>query len=307
MLKSLPKKVKIVEVGPRDGLQNEKKIVPTKDKLKFIFLLAKAGLKNIEATSFVSPERIPQMADAKEVVMSLKKEASLKDIHLPCLVPNLKGLKIAQSVGVKEIAVFSATSDTFNKKNINATMEESLKRLGPVMKEALSLGIKVRGYISTVFGCPYEGKISSEKLKRVLSFLTDEGAYEISLGDTIGHGHPLEVVTILEDLKKNFDIKSLAMHMHDTRGMALSNILASLEMGVEVFDSSAGGLGGCPYARGATGNCSTEELVYLFESMGISTGIDLDELVKASSFILDKVEKESPSKFYLAYKKECNV
>ena len=307
MLKALPEKVKIVEVGPRDGLQNEKTIVSTQDKIKFILLLAKSGLKSIEATSFVRHDKIPQMTDSKEVMVALQKENQFKNLHLPCLVPNLKGLEIAHSSGVKEIAVFSATSDTFNKKNINATVEESLARLDPVIEEALNLGMRVRGYISTVFGCPYEGKTKSlEKLKKVLSFYLDKGVYEVSLGDTIGHGNPLEVTSVLRELRKDFDIKFLAMHMHDTRGMALANILASLEMGITVFDSSAGGLGGCPYAKGASGNCATEELVYLFESMGISTGINLSELIKASSFILDKVKKEGPSKFFMAYKKENN-
>ena len=303
MLKNLPQKVKIVEVGPRDGLQNEKMVVATEDKIKFIFLLAESGLKNIEMTSFVRPDRIPQMTDAKEVVEALYKTDLKDNISLSCLIPNLKGLEVAANLGVKEIAVFSSTSDTFNKKNINSTVEESLAVIKPVVREALKLNIRVRAYISTVFGCPYEGKPKSyDTLKKLADFFVQEGAYELSLSDTVGHGNPLEVVDVLETLKSTIDRKNLSMHMHDTRGMALSNILTALEMGVSVFDASSGGLGGCPYAKGASGNCATEELVYLFESMGISTGVDMDKLRKASNFVLEKLERNSPSKFLQAYK-----
>ena len=303
MLKNLPQKVKIVEVGPRDGLQNEKLIVPTEDKVKFILLLGKSGLKNIEVTSFVRPDRIPQMTDAKQVIEALHKTDLKNTVNLSCLIPNLKGLEIAAKLGVEEIAVFSSTSDTFNKKNINSTVEESLTIIRPVVKEALNLNIRVRAYISTVFGCPYEGKPKSlDTLKKMVDFFAREGAYELSLSDTIGHGNPKEVVTVLEFLKDSIDRKNLAMHMHDTRGLALSNILAALEMGISTFDGSSGGLGGCPYAKGASGNCATEELVYLFESMGISTGVDINKLKEASSFALEKLERKSPSKFLQSYR-----
>ncbi|MEC8624172.1 MAG: hydroxymethylglutaryl-CoA lyase [Bdellovibrionota bacterium] len=303
MLKNLPQKVKIVEVGPRDGLQNEKLIVPTEDKVKFILLLGESGLKNIEVTSFVRPDRIPQMTDAKQVIEALQKTDLTNTVNLSCLIPNLKGLEAASKLGVKEIAVFSSTSDTFNKKNINSTVEESLTIIRPVVKEALKLNIRVRAYISTVFGCPYEGKPKSlDTLKRVVDFFVEAGAYELSLSDTIGHGNPKEVVSVLESLKDSVDRKNLAMHMHDTRGLALSNILTGLEMGISTFDGSSGGLGGCPYAKGASGNCATEELVYLFESMGISTGVDINKLKEASSFALEKLERKSPSKFLQAYK-----
>tara|TARA_Y100001954_G_scaffold239230_1_gene312162 strand:+ start:5106 stop:6020 length:915 start_codon:yes stop_codon:yes gene_type:complete len=303
MLKNLPQKVKIVEVGPRDGLQNEKLIVPTEDKVKFILLLGESGLKNIEVTSFVRPDRIPQMTDAKQVIEALQKTDLMNTVNLSCLIPNLKGLEAASKLGVKEIAVFSSTSDTFNKKNINSTVEESLTIIRPVVKEALKLNIRVRAYISTVFGCPYEGKPKSlDTLKRMVDFFVEAGAYELSLSDTIGHGNPKEVVSVLESLKDSVDRKNLAMHMHDTRGLALSNILTGLEMGISTFDGSSGGLGGCPYAKGASGNCATEELVYLFESMGISTGVDINKLKEASSFALEKLERKSPSKFLQAYK-----
>ena len=303
MLKNLPQKVKIVEVGPRDGLQNEKLIVPTEDKVKFILLLGESGLKNIEVTSFVRPDRIPQMTDAKQVIEALQKTDLINTVNLSCLIPNLKGLEAASKLGIKEIAVFSSTSDTFNKKNINSTVEESLTIIRPVLKEALELNIRVRAYISTVFGCPYEGKPKSlDTLKRMVDFFVEAGAYELSLSDTIGYGNPKEVVNVLESLKDSVDRKNLAMHMHDTRGLALSNILTGLEMGISTFDGSSGGLGGCPYAKGASGNCATEELVYLFESMGISTGVDINKLKEASSFALEKLERKSPSKFLQAYK-----
>ena len=303
MLNNLPNEVKIVEVGPRDGLQNEKLVVPTEDKVKFVLLLGESGLKNIEVTSFVRPDRIPQMTDAKEVIEALHKTDLKNTVNLSCLIPNLKGLEVASKLGVKEIAVFTSTSDSFNKKNINSTVKESLTIIQPVVREALKLNIRVRAYISTVFGCPYEGKPKNlDPLKRVADFFVKEGAYELSLSDTIGHGNPREVVSVLECLKDSIDRKNLAMHMHDTRGLALSNILTALEMGVSTFDGSSGGLGGCPYAKGASGNCATEELVYLFEFMGISTGVDISKLKEASSFVLEKLERKSPSKFLQAYK-----
>jgi hydroxymethylglutaryl-CoA lyase len=301
MLNNLPKKVRIVEVGPRDGLQNEKTIVSLEDKVTFIKMLSLAGLKEIEASSFVRAEKIPQMSDGMELYSELVNDGALKNTKLISLVPNEKGLDNALSVGVKEIAVFTATSNTFNQKNINATVDESLKRIDGVMNRANKEGLKTRAYISTVFGCPYEGKTSIAELKRVAYHLENLGVYEISLGDTIGVANPLQVKETIEFLKADFNLDFLAMHFHDTRGMAVANILASLEMGITSFDSSAGGLGGCPYAKGASGNVATEDLVYLFSNMGIETGVDMEKLAEASSFILGKLSKTSASKNLTAY------
>lgn len=301
MLNQLPAKVRIVEVGPRDGLQNEKTIVSLEDKVTFIKMLKASGLNEIEATSFVRAEKIPQMSDGVELYEALKKEDSLKGAKLISLVPNEKGLDNALRAGVQEIAVFTATSNTFNQKNINATIDESLKRIDSVMERANKEGIKTRGYISTVFGCPYEGKTSLVELKRVANHLESLGVHEISLGDTIGVANPLQVKETIDFLKSDFNLDFFAMHFHDTRGMAIANILASLEMGMTSFDSSAAGLGGCPYAKGASGNVATEDLVYLFSSMGIETGVDMEKLAYASSFILGKLSKGSSSKSLTAY------
>lgn len=294
--------IKIIEVGPRDGLQNEKEIISTEDKFEFINLLSKTGLTSIEAASFVRAEKIPQMADAKELCQKLFSDENLKNISFPCLVPNLKGLESAHEAGVKEISVFTATSDTFNLKNINSTVEESLLKIALVLEQAKKNSMKARGYISTVFGCPYEGKTSLSTLIKVMGSLFDLGVFEISLGDTIGIGNPTQTKEILKEVEKNFDLKKVAMHFHDTRGMALANSLASLDMGIRVFDSSAGGLGGCPYAKGATGNVATEDMVYMFEDMGFNTGVDLTKLVEASRFIEGKLNKKLPSKIYRVMK-----
>lgn len=301
MLNNLPKKVRIVEVGPRDGLQNEKTIVSLEDKVTFIKMLASAGLHEIEANSFVRADKIPQMSDGMELYSHLLKESDLKNSKLISLVPNEKGLENALSVGVREIAVFTATSNTFNMKNINATVDESLKRIDGVMSRANKEGLKTRAYISTAFGCPYEGHTSMAELKRVAYHLENLGVHEISIGDTIGVANPLQVKETIEFLRADFSLDFFAMHFHDTRGMAVANILASLEMGITSFDSSAGGLGGCPYAKGASGNVATEDLVYLFSNMGIETGIDMEKLAQASSFILGKLSKTSASKNLTAY------
>lgn len=301
MFNQLPKKVRIVEVGPRDGLQNEKMIVSLEDKVTFIKMLAEAGLHEIEATSFVRAEKIPQMSDGSELFKTLASVDSLKKTQLISLVPNLKGFELAKAAGVKEIAIFTSTSNTFNQKNINATIEESMVRLEEVMKEANKNNMRARAYVSTVFGCPYEGKTSLDTLKDLIVRLKALGVYEISLGDTIGIANPLQVRETIEFLKKDFDLSLFAMHFHDTRGMAVANILTSLEMGMTSFDSSAAGLGGCPYAKGASGNVATEDLYFLFSSMGIETGIDIEKLSKASSFILNKLNKDSGSKFLKAY------
>ncbi|MBC7538210.1 MAG: hydroxymethylglutaryl-CoA lyase [Bacteriovorax sp.] len=301
ILKNLPPKVRIVEVGPRDGLQNEKTIISLVDKFNFIKNLNAAGLHEIEANSFVRADKIPQMKDSVELYELLKNDPSFSGTRLISLVPNMKGMEAALNAGVQDIAVFTSTSNTFNQKNINATIDESLVRIEEVMKVAASNKIRTRGYISTVFGCPYEGKTSLQELNRVAHKLQDLGVYEISLGDTIGIANPKQVTEVIEYLSKDFTLDFFSMHFHDTRGMAVANILASLEMGMTSFDSSAGGLGGCPYAIGASGNVATEDLYFLFSSMGIETGIDIKKLAVATSLILSKLNRESPSKYLKAY------
>lgn len=295
---NLPAEVTIIEVGPRDGLQNEKSILKTEDKVKFIKMLADSGLTEIEATSFVRSDKIPQMGDADKLFPEISK---INGVNSPCLVPNLKGLEKALAVGVKEIAVFSATSETFNSKNINASIDESLERIKAVCEEAKKHGLKIRGYVSTAFGCPYEGETSVEKLIEVSRALLKLGAYEVSIGDTIGVATPAQVQYIVNKLLTNFKKDQIALHFHDTRGMALSNILTALTLGINKFDSSAGGLGGCPYAKGATGNVATEDLVYLLNSLGIKSNVDIEKLAEASEFILGKLNRKTSSKYLQAY------
>jgi hydroxymethylglutaryl-CoA lyase len=292
--------IKIVEVGPRDGLQNEKTLISTEDKLKFITLLAEAGLKTIEVTSFVKAASIPQMQDASELYTQVAHHLK-GPVNLPCLVPNKKGYEVAKSLGVREIALFSATSDSFTKKNVNATVEETFIRMKEVAAEAKKDGVKIRGYISTAFGCPYEGRMDVKKLHQVTEEFFKIGVYEVSIGDTIGVAIPAQVKQYLKELKQSFPIERLAMHLHDTRGMALTNIYVSLEEGIRIFDSSAAGLGGCPYAKGATGNVATEDVWYLMQSEGLETNIDIDKLAAASQFILQKIGKPTESKFLRAY------
>lgn len=293
--------IKIVEVGPRDGLQNEKSVITTEDKFEFVRLLSLTGLKSIEVTSFVKPPAIPQMADAKELFAKVSSELSNLGVSFPCLVPNMYGFETAKSLGVKDIALFSATSDSFAKKNVNATVDETFEHMTPVAELAHKEGMSVRAYISTAYGCPYEGEVPHSRLLKVIERFQKMGVREISIGDTTGVARPRQVKESLKEIKRSFGLDKIAMHFHDTRGMALSNILVSLEEGITTFDSSAGGLGGCPYAKGATGNVATEDVWYLCYSQGLATGIDLDKLVAASSFILSKVGKETPSKFLKAY------
>ena len=293
--------IRIVEVGPRDGLQNEKTILSTEDKFQFIKALAESGLKSIEVTSFVKAPAIPQMADAVELYTRVKNSLGNMGGSFPCLVPNLKGYETAKSLGVKEIALFTATSDSFTKKNINATIDESFERMKEVAEAAKRDGIMVRGYISTAFGCPYEGVMDVKKLISVTKRLFDLGVYEVSVGDTIGVAVPQQVRSYIRAMKNEFPIGKLAMHFHDTRGMAPTNIYVSLEEGITTFDSSAGGLGGCPYAKGATGNVATEDVWYLMHAQGLDTGIDIAKLAAASKFILSKVNRDTESKFLKAY------
>jgi hydroxymethylglutaryl-CoA lyase len=289
----LPKKVRIVEVGPRDGLQNEKMEVPTQVKLELIGRLADAGLSAVEATAFVSPKWIPQMADHTEVLEGIRRKPG---VSYPVLTPNLKGFEAARAAGATEVAVFGAASESFSKKNINCTIAGSLERFRAVADAALQAGIKVRGYISCVLGCPYEGEIAPAKVAEVARALHDMGCYEISLGDTIGVGTPGRTQAMIEACAGRVPIERLAGHYHDTYGQALANIYASLEMGVATFDASVAGLGGCPYAKGASGNVATEDVVYMLNGLGIDTGIDLGKLVATGQWICGVIGKEPQSK-----------
>lgn len=290
---AMPKKVRIVEVGPRDGLQNEKMEVPTKVKLELIARLADAGLPAVEATAFVSPKWIPQMADHTEVLEGIQRRAG---VSYPVLTPNLKGFEAARAAGATEVAVFGAASESFSKKNINCSIAESLERFRPVAEAARKANIKVRGYISCVLGCPYEGEIAPAKVAEVARALDAMGCYEISLGDTIGTGTPGKTKAMIEACARAVPLERLAGHYHDTYGQALANIYASLELGVATFDSSVAGLGGCPYAKGASGNVATEDVVYMLNGLGIDTGVDLAKLVATGQWICGVIGKEPQSK-----------
>ncbi len=290
---TLPPSVRIVEVGPRDGLQNEKTIVPTADKIALIDRLSATGLRTIEATSFVSPKWVPQLADAAEVYAGIRKQPG---VSYPVLVPNLQGYERARAAGVTEIAVFTAASEAFNRKNINASIEESIARFIPVIERARADGVKVRGYVSTVLGCPYQGEVPVADVVRVARRLHDLGCYEISLGDTIGIGTPGKARGMLRAVAGEVPMTALAVHFHDTRGQALANILACLEEGVAVVDAAVSGTGGCPYAKGASGNVATEDVVYMLEGMGIATGVDLARLVETGRWLAALLGRETGSK-----------
>ena len=290
---ALPTSVRIVEVGPRDGLQNEAAIVPLTAKVDLIEALAEAGLKTVESGSFVSPKWVPQMADTAEVLAAIKR---VPGVAYPVLVPNLKGLEAAVAGGVEEIAVFGAASESFSRKNINCSIAESLERFRPVVEAALAKGIRVRGYVSCVLGCPYEGEIAPDAVAAVSKALADMGCYEISLGDTIGVGTPLKAQAMVAAVATLVPVERLAVHFHDTWGQALANILACLELGVAVVDSAVAGLGGCPYAKGATGNIATEDVVYMLDGMGIRTGVDLMKLAAAGRAITAVIGKAPASK-----------
>ena len=279
---NLPKHVKIVEVGPRDGLQNEKQAIDTATKVELIARLGASGLKTIEATAFVSPKWVPQMADNAEVMRQITR---LDGVTYPVLTPNLKGLEAALATGVTEVAVFAAASEAFSQKNINCSIAESIERFVPVIESAREHGVAVRGYVSTVVGCPYQGDVPPEKVAEVSKALFDLGCYEISLGDTIGVGTPLKVQTMLAEVSKAVPMDKLAGHFHNTYGMAIANIYASLQMGMAVFDASVAGLGGCPYAKGASGNVATEDVVYLLNGLGIDSGVDLTSLVETAVWV----------------------
>ncbi len=294
---TFPPQVKIVEVGPRDGLQNEKSIPPVEAKVRLIEQLAEAGLRVIESGSFVSPKWVPQMADTLAVFTSLKRTPG---VSYPVLVPNLKGLETALAARAEEIAVFTAASESFSQANTNCSVNESLGRCRQVTEAALASGLRVRGYVSCVVSCPYEGPTNSETVAHVASQLASMGCYEISLGDTIGTGTPVKVRRMLEAVAKSLPVDRLAVHFHDTWGQALANILASLDYGIAVVDSSVAGLGGCPYAPGAAGNVPTEDVVYMLDGMGIETGVDLQKLAAAGREITKQLGRPPSSKVAIA-------
>ncbi|WP_374499263.1 hydroxymethylglutaryl-CoA lyase [Zoogloea sp.] len=294
---NLPQRVRIVEVGPRDGLQNEKQIVSTDTKVELIARLGAAGLPAIEATSFVSPKWVPQMGDNAEVMARI---ARLPGVDYPVLTPNLKGFEAALAAGAKEVAVFGAASESFSQKNINCSIAESLDRFVPVVEAAKAAGVRVRGYVSCVLGCPYEGEVAPEAVAGVAATLFDMGCYEVSLGDTIGTGTPGKTRRMLDAVARRVPIDKLAGHYHDTYGQALVNIYASLQAGVATFDASVAGLGGCPYAAGASGNVATEDVVYMLDGLGVETGIRLEALVETSAWICERLGRSNGSKVSLA-------
>ena len=292
-MSAIPKHVKIVEVGPRDGLQNEPQSIPTDVKVALIERLADAGLPAVEAAAFVSAKWVPQMADGADVMARIRRKPG---VAYPVLVPNLQGFAAAVAAGAAEIAVFGAASETFSRKNINSSIAVSLERFRPVIEAARDADVRVRGYVSCVLGCPYEGDVAPAAVASVAGALHALGCYEVSLGDTIGAGTPGKTAVMLDAVARVVPVERLAGHYHDTYGQALANIYASLEHGVAVFDSSVAGLGGCPYAKGATGNVATEDVVYLLHGLGIATGVDLDRLVDAGEFICAALGRLTNSK-----------
>jgi hydroxymethylglutaryl-CoA lyase len=293
----LPTRVQIVEVGPRDGLQNEPVQVPTADKIAFVDRLADAGHTIIEVSAFVSPKWVPQMADAAEVFAGIARRPG---VCYTALVPNLKGLERARAAGLEEVAIFPAASDTFSRRNLNQSIEEAFAAANAVCDEARRTGLRVRAYLSTAFGCPFEGAVPIDRVRDLSARLIDMGAYEVSLSDTIGVAHPGQVTDVLNEVSRRVAGNDIALHFHDTRGMALANVYAGLEAGVGTYDASAGGLGGCPYAPGATGNLATEDLVYMLDGLGIATDVRLDGLLDASRAIEPLVGHQLPSRVYRA-------
>jgi len=297
MLEQFPKRVTIYEVGPRDGLQNEARPIATADKVAFIDGLSQTGLPFIEITSFVNPKWIPQLADAAQVASAIQRRPN---VGYSCLVPNKRGLDSALAAGMREVAVFLSASETHNKKNVNKTIAETLAAFEEVIGPAREAAVRVRAYVSTVFGCPYEGAVDPQKVVALVKELRARGVYQISLGDTIGVGTPLQVRSVLAQILEVAPLEELAVHFHDTRGTALANVLIAVGMGISTVDSAIGGLGGCPYAPGASGNLATEDVVYMLHGMGIETGVDLDALVACSSRVAALVGHELPSKYLKA-------
>jgi hydroxymethylglutaryl-CoA lyase len=294
----LPPDVTIYEVGPRDGLQNESRLISTVDKVAFIDTLSLTGLRAIEITSFVNPKWIPQLADAVEVSRRIIRR---EGVVYSALVPNRQGLDSALTAGMKEVAVFMSASETHNRKNVNKSIAATLEAFGETVPVALAAGLRVRAYVSTVYGCPYEGAVDPAKAVELCRALRALGCYQVSLGDTIGVANPRQVRDVLTRVLAEIPLPEVAVHFHDTRGTALANILVSVEMGIRTVDSALGGLGGCPYAPGASGNVATEDVIYMLEGMGVKTGVDVDRLMEASRLISTLVGHEMPSKFYRAY------
>ena len=292
-----PARVTIVEVGPRDGLQNEQAAVSTTDKVTFVDLLSAAGLPVVEVTAFVSPKWVPQMADAADVAARIRRTPSTR---YAALVPNLAGLDRAQQAGFDEIGIFAAASESFSQKNINQSVDRSLEGYRAVAARARELGMRVRGYVSTAFGCPFEGAVAPARVAEVSAALIDMGAFEVAVSDTIGIAHPGQVPVVLDAVLGRVALDRVALHFHDTRGTALANVLAALDLGVATFDSSAGGLGGCPYAPGATGNLATEDLVFMLDGLGIETGVNLAAVVEASRHMAHCIDHPLPSRYFQA-------
>jgi hydroxymethylglutaryl-CoA lyase len=294
---ALPARVTIVEVGPRDGLQNEAAEIATADKIAFVDRLSATGLTDIEVSAFVSPKWVPQMADASAVFAGIERRPG---VRYTALVPNLEGLERAHAAGVTGVAVFAAASESFSRRNINQRIDESLELYRGVCVRALALGMQVRGYVSTAFGCPFEGPVAPSSVARVAASLAEMGAYEVAISDTIGIAHPGQVPEVVEAVMERVPLQRIALHFHDTRGTALANVLTTLHLGITTFDASAGGLGGCPYAPGATGNLATEDLIYMLNGLGVATGVDLEALVDASTFIESRIGHRLPSRYYRA-------
>ena len=296
----LPQRVKIVEVSPRDGLQYETRLVPTEVKIDFIDRLSRCGLPSIEATSFVSPRWVPQMGDHRQVMKGIRRR---EGVSYPVLTPNLFGLEAAMEVGAEEVAVFASASEGFSRKNINCSIDQSFERFTPLIERALESGVRVRGYLSCTLGCPYEGEVDSKQVARLARRLLELGCYEISLGDTIGVGTPAAAQQMVRSVGRQVPIEQLAVHFHDSCGQALANVLACLEAGVSVVDSSVSGLGGCPYAPGAAGNLATEDLLYMLEGLGIETGVDMTALLEAGDYICRELGRATGSK--VARRNQC--
>ena len=293
----VPAHVTVVEVGPRDGLQNEAVTIATPDKVAFIDLLSAAGCPVVEAGAFVSPRWIPQMSDTAEVCAAIRRHPGTR---YAALVPNLAGLNRAHAAGIAEVAIFAASSETFSLKNINKSIAESLTLYTEVCARAATLGIRVRAYVSTAFGCPFEGDVDSRGVAEVAAALVAMGAFEVAVSDTIGIAHPGQVVDVVRVVAERVPLEKIALHFHDTRGTALANVLTALDLGIATFDASAGGLGGCPYAPGATGNLATEDLVYMLDGLGVETGVNLGALLEASRFIESRIGHPLPSRYYRA-------
>ncbi|MFZ5470684.1 MAG: hydroxymethylglutaryl-CoA lyase [Myxococcota bacterium] len=296
-LSKIPARVEVYEVGPRDGLQNELRTLPTTDKVRLVHALVAAGLRRIEVTSFVSPKWIPQLADAEKVLAELK---APQGVVFSALVPNLKGLERAQTAGLPEAAVFLSATESHSKRNINKSVAEAIDTAREVANAAKNIGMRVRGYLSCVWGCPYEGAVSVERVLEICRELAEAGLHQLSLGDTIGVGTPGQTERILSALLEHLPIEKLALHLHDTRGTALANALVGLSMGITTFDASVGGLGGCPYAPGAAGNLATEDLVYMLHGLGVQTGVDLDKLVEAGALAQELIGRKLSGKYLQA-------